>query len=191
MSWATISLGRQLLVVSSNLPEGHWFGPNLPSAWSCSRWGLPGRSGQTDRRCALTAPFHLLPRRPKPHLRANRSAPLGRAYFLLHLPDPYGRWALPTIVSCGARTFLADEPTEGRQHQRDRLVRFSTEIVATTTQRCFVRFVRSQQLTNCTRALRKLELEYGYHQRLTAWVVEMSVSAFPLLIVLFQWKIVT
>ena len=38
--------------------------------------------------------------------------PLGRAYFLLHLPDPYGRWALPTIVSCGARTFLADAVTE-------------------------------------------------------------------------------
>ena len=27
-------------------------------------------------------------------------------YFLLHFPDPCGRWELPTIVSCGARTFL-------------------------------------------------------------------------------------
>ncbi|MEY3226429.1 MAG: hypothetical protein RLZZ536_1048 [Planctomycetota bacterium] len=26
--------------------------------------------------------------------------------FLLHFPDPRGRWVLPTTVSCGARTFL-------------------------------------------------------------------------------------
>ena len=26
--------------------------------------------------------------------------------FLLHFPGPRGRWALPTIVFCGARTFL-------------------------------------------------------------------------------------
>lgn len=31
--------------------------------WPCSQRGLPGRSGYPDRRCALTAPFHL-------HLRA-------------------------------------------------------------------------------------------------------------------------
>jgi hypothetical protein len=27
--------------------------------------------------------------------------------FLLHFPGPCGRWALPTTVSCGARTFLS------------------------------------------------------------------------------------
>jgi len=27
-------------------------------------------------------------------------------YFLLHCPDPCGRWALPTTVPCEARTFL-------------------------------------------------------------------------------------
>ena len=28
-------------------------------------------------------------------------------YFLLHFPGPCGRWALPTTVSFGARTFLS------------------------------------------------------------------------------------
>jgi hypothetical protein len=33
-------------------------------------------------------------------------------YFLLHFPEPFGRWALPTTLSCGARTFL--QPTLNR-----------------------------------------------------------------------------
>ncbi len=30
----------------------------FPSAWPCSRWGLPGRAGQPARRWSLTPPFH-------------------------------------------------------------------------------------------------------------------------------------
>jgi hypothetical protein len=33
-------------------------------------------------------------------------------YFLLHFPWPRGRWALPTTVSFGARTFLPPRPFE-------------------------------------------------------------------------------
>jgi len=41
--------------------------------------------------------------------RGAKAKPLHRrsaVCFLLHFPDPRGRWALPTIVSYGARTFL-------------------------------------------------------------------------------------
>ena len=34
--------------------------------------------------------------------------------FLLHFPDPRGRWALPTTVPCGARTFLQMLPSSER-----------------------------------------------------------------------------
>jgi len=41
--------------------------------------------------------------------------------FLWHFPWPCGRWALPTIAPCGARTFLPPaSPPAG-----DRLVRSS------------------------------------------------------------------
>jgi len=49
-----------------------------------------------EPRCALTAPFHpyLIPEGPS------------AVCFLWHCPDPCEWWALPTTVSCGARTFL-------------------------------------------------------------------------------------
>ncbi len=31
--------------------------------------------------------------------------------FLLHFPEPCGRWALPTTLSCGVRTFLPSRRT--------------------------------------------------------------------------------
>ena len=67
-----------------------------------SLFGLaPGgvyRAGESPRRwCALTAPFH-------PYRRSLRR---GGGIFLLHFPGPCGRSALPTTLSCGARTFLS------------------------------------------------------------------------------------
>src|SRR5262249_40685831 len=46
-------------------------------------------------------------------LTTHHSPPATAVSFLLHFPDPWpsgdglGRWALPTTVSCGARTFLS------------------------------------------------------------------------------------
>ena len=66
--------------------------------------GFTQPAGHPDCWCALTAPFHPYhdadTRDNAPEV--NRSA----VCFLLHFPDPRGRWALPTTVSCGARTFL-------------------------------------------------------------------------------------
>ncbi len=41
-------------------PEGTGRAPPraFPSAWPCSRWGLPGRAGYPARRWSLTPPFH-------------------------------------------------------------------------------------------------------------------------------------
>jgi hypothetical protein len=69
LSWTTISLGRRLLVGSSNLPgrvtrrtaprrDTCYQAHELRPAWSCFRWGLPSRTGHPVRWCALTAPFH-------------------------------------------------------------------------------------------------------------------------------------
>jgi len=60
---AIIYLGRRLLDASCDLPEA-WDEqplsrlPETPHAWSCSRWGLPGRPGHPGRRWSLTPPFH-------------------------------------------------------------------------------------------------------------------------------------
>jgi len=62
-----IYLGHRLLGVSGDLPEETGEQPartwvetarHLPLAWSCSRWGLPGRPSHLDRRWSLTPPFH-------------------------------------------------------------------------------------------------------------------------------------
>ena len=70
----------------------------LPPVWPCSGWGLPSQPSHLGCWCALTAPFH-------PY-RARRSASAA-VCFLLHFPWPHGRSALPTTLSCGARTFLS------------------------------------------------------------------------------------
>ena len=38
--------------------------------------------------------------------------------FLWHFPWPHGRWALPTIAPCGARTFLPPVPSERPEGRR-------------------------------------------------------------------------
>ena len=51
-------------------------------------------------------------------LSSSPSAPRSAVYFLLHFPYPRGRWALPTTVSYGARTFLCSQPTRGWSDRR-------------------------------------------------------------------------
>jgi hypothetical protein len=77
----------------------------VPSAWPCSRWGLPSQPVTRTAGALLPHRFTLTT-----HSRNCRSA----VCFLLHFPDPRGRWALPTTESCGARTFLQMLPSSER-----------------------------------------------------------------------------
>ena len=91
--WVTIHL--------CDLPEGARRSERTsrhPSAWSCSRWGLPSRAGCPVRWCALTAPFH-------PYLCAGcpghrRSVFCGTVLRV----TPTG--ISPAPLLCGAPTFL-------------------------------------------------------------------------------------
>ena len=58
---ASVAIGGPPSPVRSRLRPGR-----NGATWPCTPWGLPGRSRHRERRCALTAPFHPLPRRPKP-----------------------------------------------------------------------------------------------------------------------------
>jgi len=96
LSRAVISLGRRLPAASSDLPEGQTGRTSprrrqvvaktprraaaLPSAWSCSGWGLPSQAGHPACWWALTSPFHpyLLPAPvPQAVLRVRAEACLG------------------------------------------------------------------------------------------------------------------
>jgi hypothetical protein len=70
--------------------------PRTLAVWSCSRWGLPSHGGLPPRWWSLAPPFHPYPR------------PEGRWRSDFCGTDPAGHpgWALPTTLSCGARTFL-------------------------------------------------------------------------------------
>ena len=70
---------------------GHLFRPPI---WSCSGWGLPGYPGYPGYRWALTPPFH-------PYYAYGVAVS-----FLWHFPSRHRDWALPSILPCGARTFL-------------------------------------------------------------------------------------
>ena len=93
-----------MLTASSNLPES--------------------QAARTAPQADRGPPFSLLGLAPSGVYRASRSpgllvrsyrtvSPLPRkrtcvaVYFLWHCPDPCGRWALPTTVFYGARTFLS------------------------------------------------------------------------------------
>ncbi len=52
----------------------------------------------------------LLPHRFTLTARDVKKDASGAVYFLLHFPWSCDRWALPTTVSCGARTFLPPKP---------------------------------------------------------------------------------
>ena len=108
-----ISLAGRLPGRSSSLPESR-SGPGRPCSliWPCSRWGLPSQPV-----ARLLVGSYI--KEPKlPHLFTLASKPVLKAvYFLLHFPGSSAigranrleRWALPTTVSCGARTFLSPQ----------------------------------------------------------------------------------
>src|ERR1700722_9433634 len=108
-----ISLGSRLLGSSSSLPGS----PHGPDQSACRagrpRVARPGTCflfgfapcGVYLARLVTQPAGELLPHRsPLTGLRGDPRAPA--VCFLLHFPWPRGRWALPTTVSYGARTFL-------------------------------------------------------------------------------------
>jgi len=107
-----MNLGRDLRHASCDLPgsrdePGRFVSPNMaettcgncPLIWSCTWWGLPSRPGHPNRWWALTSPFH-------PYPLQERTPETSAVCFLWHFPCPRGRWALPTTIPCGVRTFL-------------------------------------------------------------------------------------
>lgn len=90
----TIYLGYLLPDTSSGLTRGLTDGPSdIPPIWPCSGWGLPGQDVTT-----LPVSSYLAVA-PLP-LRERRSS------FLWHFPESHLYWVLPSILPCGARTFL-------------------------------------------------------------------------------------
>ena len=101
LSRVVISLGRRLPVASSDRPGGHG-GPDQPDKAPCLillpvGFTKPGRSPDLLVRSYRTV-SPLPPGTPE--------GPRSAVCSLWHFPYPCGRWALPTTVSCGARTFL-------------------------------------------------------------------------------------
>ena len=110
-----------------------YLGQQLPAA-SRDRPGSHNGSGRSVSWRTRTAPCLVLhpvgftepDRSPGLLVRSYRTvSPLpgrstGRAvYFLLHFPCPRGRWALPTTVPCGARTFLHEFRRIRSDHSAD------------------------------------------------------------------------
>ena len=109
----TISLGRRLPDASSSRPGRNGETGRFTSAdtgrsrndrtSSCLAL-LPMGFTEPDRSPGLLVSSYLTVS-PLP---AERTPPA--VCFLWHFPWPHGRWALPTIAPCGARTFLPPGP---------------------------------------------------------------------------------
>jgi len=109
----TISLGRRLPAASGSRPgSGCETGRLAPSRNS---QGIPRRSSsclallpmgftEPGRSPGLLVSSYLTVS-PLPTAPARRQGPQA-VCFLWHFPWPRGRWVLPTIEPCGARTFL-------------------------------------------------------------------------------------
>ena len=107
-----IPLGPALLQDSSGLPEGSGRATLLPRSaagdrppiWPCSGWGLPSQpvAGLLVRSYRTISP---LPR-GQPSTRKRARAADVAVSFLWHFPWGCPRWALPTTLPCGVRTFL-------------------------------------------------------------------------------------
>ena len=117
----TISLGRRLPDASSSRPgrndETGRFVPTkaAPKRGLCRTPScltlLPMGFTEPDRSPGLLVSSYLTVS-PLPAERTPQAV-----CFLWHFPWPRGRWALPTIEPCGARTFLP--PAARRAHSRD------------------------------------------------------------------------
>ena len=116
LSWTTISLGRRLLVGSSNLP-GRVTRRTASRCEPVARladFALLGlASGGVYRAEPVTrSAGALLPHRFTLTTSLTSSSKLEEyqrllaVYFLWHCPGSCERWVLPTTVSCEARTFL-------------------------------------------------------------------------------------
>jgi hypothetical protein len=110
---AAISLGRALPRASSDLPGVQARRATSPPVRSCSGWGLPCRGRRRPRGALLPHLFTL----------AAGLSPRSAVCFLWRCPgrgplEPR-RWALPTTLPCGARTFLDARP-EGPRRGRTR-----------------------------------------------------------------------
>jgi hypothetical protein len=116
---AAISLGRALPRASSDLPGVQVRRATSPPVRSCSGWGLPCRKRRRFRGALLPHLFTL----------AAGLSPGSAVCFLWRCPgrSPRGprRWALPTTLPCGARTFLDARP-EGPRRGRTRPQRHFT-----------------------------------------------------------------
>ena len=121
---ATIHLDTPLPGASSGLPAGSGEQPSnacatatrLRPSWPCFGWGLPSHSGHPECWCALTAPFHPYPLRPKAK---------AAVCFLWHFPASCLGLPLAITLLCEVRTFLehrqamsaAARPTRPRDHR--------------------------------------------------------------------------
>jgi len=95
----TIHLGPLLPTGSSNLPGNSDGQPSNASLFGLAPDGVCQAPVVTDRTGELLPhPFTLTPRCEKSHPEA--------VSFLLHFPSRRRDWGLPSILSCGARTFL-------------------------------------------------------------------------------------
>jgi hypothetical protein len=116
-----IYLAGRLPGRSSDLPESR-NGPDSPAllfglapGGVCRASLSPGCWWALTLRNRSSPTFSPLLRRMAGKLQAHGLQPVGLSdhprtgavFFLLHFPYPCGRWALPTTVSCGARTFLS------------------------------------------------------------------------------------
>ena len=99
--YAAIPLGCGLLRASSSLPErfGRASLERVP-IWPFSGRGLPSRPRRRGRWWALTPPFHPYP--------------LRGGLLSVALSGDRSPWGLPSVLPCGARTFLP-EPKGSRR----------------------------------------------------------------------------
>jgi len=125
----TIHLGPPLPTASSGLPGSLERAALLRSPiWPCTGWGLPSCRCHHRHWWALTSPFHPYP----PPLKLRWASPpsvlipiRGEALpkpwrrqavcSLWHFPWGHPRSALPTILPCGARTFLSPRQKRGKR----------------------------------------------------------------------------
>jgi hypothetical protein len=109
-----VERNRRITSTSSDrITEPRWNG----ATWPYTPWGLPGRSRRRERRCALTAPFHPLPRRP-----GRRAGLLSVARAICTEPTVSGADAvfpLGSTAPCGVRTFLTADADKRRPRRSD------------------------------------------------------------------------